>query len=179
MIKTIAVVVVLVLTVGAGAVLAYAATSPDTLHVQRATRIAAPPEKIFAFINDFRRWGAWSPYEKIDPAMKRTFSGPASGKGAVYAFEGNSKVGAGRLEITDASAPAKVRLTLDMIKPIAGRNVIEFALEPQGGATNVLWTMHGRKPLIARLLAAFCSIDRMIGEQFEEGLANLKAAAEG
>ncbi len=177
MIKIVAVVVVLLVAMVA-AVLAYAATKPDSFRVQRTTSIKAPPEKIFALINDFQSWGAWSPYEKKDPAMKRTYSGRAAGKGAVYAFEGNGQVGAGRLEITDTSAPSKIMLTLDMIKPIEGHNLIEFTLEPEGDSTSVTWAMRGRAPYIGKVVQVFFSMDSMVGTDFEAGLANLKAVAE-
>ena len=174
MIKTIAIAVVLLLA----AVLIFAATRPDTLRVQRATSIKAPPEKIFPLINDFDRWGAWSPYEKKDPAMKRSRSGAASGKGAVYAWEGNGEVGAGRMEIADTTAPSKVTINLDFVKPFEAHNVVDFTLEPKGDATSVTWAMHGPAPYISKLMGLFFNMDRMIGNDFEAGLANLKAIAE-
>ena len=119
------------------AVLAYAAARPDTLHVQRSGSVKAPPEAIFPLISDFHRWSSWSPYEKRDPAMKRTYGGAAQGKGAVYEWQGNSEVGQGRMEITDASDPSRITIKLDFIKPFEGHNVAEFALVPQDGATNV------------------------------------------
>jgi hypothetical protein len=174
MIKTIAIVAVIVIA----AVLIFAATKPDTFSVQRTTAIKAEPEKIFAMLDDFHNWGSWSPWEKMDPNMKRTFSGPANGKGSVYEWDGNSKVGQGRMEITDASAPSHMTIKLDFIKPFEGHNVAEFVLEPKGGSTNVTWTMRGPSPYIAKLMSVFFSMDSMIGRDFEAGLANLKAAAE-
>ena len=157
-----------------------AARRPDNFRVQRTVSIKAPSERIFPLLNDFQRWGAWSPYEKKDPAMRRTFSGAAVGKGAVYAFEGNGQVGAGRLEITDVSPPAKVALTLDMIKPMKGHNEIEFILEPTGGnSTTVTWAMRGSCPFFVKVMGLFFNMDRMIGKDFEAGLASLKANAEG
>src|SRR5512134_556486 len=126
MIKTVAIAVVFLV----GAVLVFAATRPDVFRVQRAASIKAPPEKIFPLINDFSRWGAWSPYEKKDPAMKRSFSGPAAGKGAVYAWEGNQDVGQGRMEIADAAAPSRVSLKLDFVKPFEAHNRVNFTLDP-------------------------------------------------
>jgi hypothetical protein len=175
MFKRIALIVV-VLVAG---VLGYAATRPDTLHVQRAATIKAPPEKIFPLINDFKSWSAWSPYEKIDPAMKRTYSGAASGKGAVYEWEGNSEVGQGRMEITDISHPSRVTIKLDFVKPLEGHNIAEFALAPQGDSTTVTWTMNGPSPYIGKLIGVFIDMDDMIGKDFETGLANMKAIAEG
>ena len=174
MFKKIALVVVVMIV----ALLAYAATRPDTLHVQRAASVQAPPEEIFPLISDFHRWASWSPYEKRDPAMKRAYSGAAHGKGAVYEWEGNSDVGQGRMEITDSSDPSRVTIKLDFIKPIEGHNVAEFALVPQGGTTNVTWSMDGPSPYIGKLIGVFVNMDTMIGTDFETGLANLKAIAE-
>ena len=174
MIKTIAIVAVIVIA----AVLSFAATKPDTFSVQRATGIKAAPEKIFALLDNFHNWGIWSPWEKMDPNMKRTFSGPANGKGSVYEWDGNSKVGQGRMEITDALAPSQVTVKLDFIKPFEGHNIAQFVLEPKGDSTNVTWTMRGPSPYIAKLMSVFFSMDSMIGKDFEAGLANLKAAAE-
>jgi len=160
------------------AVLAYAATRPDTLHVQRSASVKAPPEAIFPLISDFHRWSSWSPYEKRDPAMKRTYGGAAQGKGAVYEWQGNSEVGQGRMEITETSDPSRITIKLDFIKPFEGHNVAEFALVPQGGATDVTWSMDGPSPYIGKLIGVFVNMDRMIGTDFEAGLANLKAISE-
>jgi uncharacterized protein YndB with AHSA1/START domain len=178
MIKKIAIAVAALLGVAVAAVLVIAATKPDTFRVQRAASIKAPPERIFALINDFRGWGAWSPYEKKDPAMKRTYSGAATGKGSVYEWDGDQTVGKGRMEITDAAPPSKVTLDLDMIKPFAAHNVVEFTLEPRGDATDVAWTMNGHTPYIAKIVHVFFDMDSMVGKDFEAGLANLKTLAE-
>ncbi|HEX6317412.1 MAG TPA: SRPBCC family protein [Burkholderiales bacterium] len=159
-------------------VLAFAATRPDSFSVRRAASIQAPPEKIFPLINDFSRWSAWSPYEKKDPAMKRSFSGPAAGKGAVYAWEGNGEVGQGRMQIADAVAPSRVTLKLDFVKPFEAHNKVDFTLEPKGGATEVTWAMDGPMPFISKVITLFVDMDRMVGGDFEAGLANLKAVAE-
>ena len=174
MLKKIATVVV-VIVVG---ILAFAATRPDSFRVMRTTSIKAPPEKIYPMLVDFRGWSAWSPWEKLDPAMKRTFSGAASGKGAVYAWEGDGKVGAGRMEITDAVVPSKVEIKLDFAAPIEGHNVTVFTLASAGEATNVTWDMSGPSPYLAKVMGVFVSMDSMIGKDFETGLANLKASAE-
>jgi uncharacterized protein YndB with AHSA1/START domain len=168
-------VIVAVLLAG---LLVFAATKPDTFRVQRATRIDAPPETIFALIEDFHRWSSWSPWEHRDPAMRRIHSGAEKGRGAVYAWEGNRQVGQGRMEIAQASPPSKVTISLDFIKPFPARNVTEFILEPTAGSTNVTWAMHGSSPYMAKLMQVFFSMDRMVGRDFEAGLANLKAAAE-
>jgi hypothetical protein len=189
MIRTIAVAVALVLAAGIGAVLAYAATRPDSFRVQRTTRIEAPPQAIFPLVNDLHSFARWSPYEKKDPAMKRTYSGAASGKGAVYEWDGDRNVGQGRIEIIDASPPSKVTLALDMIRPFAAHNTVEFTLEPRGEAssgaatpgtaTDVSWSMHGAVPYLAKVVHVFIDVDRMVGRDFEAGLAELKALAEG
>src|ERR1700675_769367 len=133
MLKIIGIVIVVVIA----GVLILAATKPDTFRVQRAASIKAPPEKVFALINDFNRWGAWSPWEKKDPAMKRTFGATTSGKGAVYAWEGNKDVGQGSMEITESVPPSKVTLKLDFVKPFEGHNIVVFTLQPKGDITNV------------------------------------------
>lgn len=171
----IALIVIAVIVV---AILVFAATRPNTFRVQRSASIKAPPEKIFPFINDFHSWGLWSPWEKIDPALKRTFSGAPSGKGAMYAWEGNSKVGSGNMEITESSPPGKILIKLDFIKPFEGHNVTDFTLEPKGDSTEVTWLMHGPVPYIGKIMHMFINMDKMVGGQFETGLANLKAAAE-
>jgi uncharacterized protein YndB with AHSA1/START domain len=171
----ITVIAVLVLVAG---LFVYATTLPDTFRVARTTSIQAPPERIFPLINEWRQWGAWSPYEKVDPAMKRSFSGPASGKGAVYEFTGNSKVGAGRLEIVESSAPSRVAITLDMSKPFDAHNLVEFTLQPQGNTTNATWAMRGSCSYLTKLIGIFVNMDDMIGKSFESGLADLKTVAE-
>lgn len=160
------------------AVLLFATTRPDTFRVQRAAVINAPPEKIFPLIEDFHAWGGWSPWEKKDPAMKRSFSGPATGKGAVYAWDGNKEVGQGSMEIVEDAPPSKLVLKLDFVKPFEGHNVVTFTLAPQGEATNVTWTMEGKSPFMAKVIGVFCNMDSMIGREFETGLAALKALAE-
>ena len=170
--------ILIVIVVAIVAVLVLAATRPDVFRVERTAAIKAPPEKIFPFINDFHSWAAWSPWEKMDPALKRTYSGPSSGKGAQYAWEGNSKVGSGSMEITEASPPGKIVIRLDFMKPFEAHNIAEFTLVPGGDSTTVTWAMYGPSPYMAKIMHLFFSMDRMVGGSFEEGLANLKAAAE-
>jgi uncharacterized protein YndB with AHSA1/START domain len=160
------------------AVLVAAALQPNSFRVQREATIQAPPAKVFALVDDFRQWPAWSPWEKLDPAMKRTFGGPANGKGATYAWEGNDDVGRGRMEITDSVAPARLAIKLDFIEPFDSSNTTEFSFDPAGAGTRVVWVMHGPMPFISKLISVFVSMDRMIGKDFEAGLANLKSAAE-
>ena len=174
MIKFIAIVVVVVVA----ALLILAATRPDTFRVQRTARIKALPEKVFAFINDFHRWDLWSPWEKMDPAMKRTYSGAENGRGAVYAWEGNKKVGNGRKQITQSSSPTAIAIKLDLFKPFEAHNIAEFTLEANGDFTDVTWAMQGSNPYIAKVMGLFFNMDRMVGKDFETGLANLKTRAE-
>jgi hypothetical protein len=171
-------VIAVVLGLAIAIILILAATKPNTFSVQRATLVGAPAEKIFPLINDFHQWGSWSPYEHKDPAMKRTYGGAASGKGAVYAWDGNKNVGSGRMEILDASAPAKIVIKLDFFTPFEGHNTAEFTMLPQGGATNLTWLMHGPAPFMAKIMHVFMNIDRMVGKDFEIGLANLKRLTE-
>jgi hypothetical protein len=177
MMKAIAIIAVVV-AVAIAVVLILAATKPDTFAVQRSTIVKAPPEKIFALINDFRQWGSWSPYEHKDPAMKRSFSGAESGKGSVYAWEGDKNVGTGRMEILEASVPSKILIKLDFFTPFEAHNMAEFTMLPQGDATNVSWRMHGPAPFMARIMHVFINIDKMVGNDFEAGLANLKRLTE-
>jgi hypothetical protein len=158
--------------------LVLAATRPDTLKVERVTTIKASPGTIFALINDFHQWGGWSPYEKLDPAMKHSFSGAASGEGAIYEWDGNAKAGQGRMEIMQSLPASKIVIQLDFIRPFEGHNTAEFTLQPHGDAVEVRWSMHGPSPYMAKLMGIFVNMDRMIGKDFEVGLANLKALAE-
>ena len=174
MIKKIAIVIVLLIA----GVLIFAATKPDTFRVQRSAGIKAPPEKVFAILNDFQKWGSWSPWEKKDPAMKRTWGAVTSGKGAIYAWDGSSDVGKGRMEIAESSPSSRLTIKLDFIEPFEGHNIVDFTLEPKGDSTSVTWTMHGPMPFISKVISVFCNMDSMIGKDFEAGLANLKAVAE-
>ena len=170
--------IIAVLAVAVAAVLGYAATLPDNFRIERAATISAPPEKVYAILSDFHRSTEWSPFEKMDPDMKRTYSGAERGKGAVYSWDGNSDAGAGRLEIVEATEPSKLVMTLDFIRPMEGRNIVEYRMEPRGDATEVTWSMHGEAPFISRVMCVFFDMDRMIGGEFEKGLANLKTLAE-
>ena len=160
------------------AFLAYVATRPNTFRVQRSKRIIAPPESIFALINDLHRWPAWSPWENKDPAMKRTYSGADQGPGAAYAWEGNKDVGAGSMEILDASPPSTIAMKLDFLRPFEAHNLVDFTLVPKGDSTLVNWAIHGPVPYFAKILHLFINMDSMIGKDFEAGLAKLKSLTE-
>ena len=171
-------IIVAVLALGIASVVAYAAiTQPDSFRVQRATTIDAPAEKLVGILTDLRRGAEWSPYEKKDPAMKKTFSGPASGPGATLAWDGNGDVGAGSLTVADVT-PTKVTLNLAMTRPMNANNVVEYTFAPQGNATTMTWAMHGPMPLISKVICVFMNFDRMIGADMERGLKDLKALAE-
>jgi uncharacterized protein YndB with AHSA1/START domain len=175
--------ILIVIALAVAAVLVYAASKPDTFMVRRSASIAAPPEKIFPMIDDLRAQSAWSPFEK-DPNMKRTHSGAPRGKGAVYAWDGNRQVGAGQIAITESVPSSKVVLLLDMSRPFKAHNTVEFTLDRIGAGTNVTgtkvtWAMQGRQPYMAKVMGLFLDCDKMCGGLFEEGLAKLKALAEG
>ena len=159
-------------------VLIIVATRPDTFTIERTGTIAAPPEKVFPLIDDFKSWGAWSPWEKKDPAMQRSFGAITSGKGATYAWSGNKDVGQGSMEITESVPSSRVVLNLDFLKPFEAHNTVDFALTPAAGGSAVRWRMQGRNNFIAKIMHLFMNIDKMVGKDFEAGLANLKAAAE-
>lgn len=172
-------IIVIVVVVALAALLGLAATKPDHFRVARSTVIKAPPQKIYALIEDFHKWGAWSPYEKLDPAMTRTFGGPPSGLGSTYAWSGNGKAGAGRMEIIEAAAPSKLVIRLDFTKPMKASNKAVFTLEPEGDATRVTWAMEGDSPFMFKVMDVLMNMDKMAGKDFEAGLASLKAEAEG
>ena len=168
------------LAVGATALVlvGLALTKSDTFRVVRSATIKAPPAKIYPLIADFRQWRAWSPWERLDPALKRAYEGPPTGKGAVYAWDGAGKVGAGRMEITESVPPASVAIDLRFIKPWEGRSKALFTLAPDGDGTTVTWSMNGPNPFVAKLMQVFFDSEQMVGQDFADGLANLKAAAE-
>jgi hypothetical protein len=170
-------IVAVVVVVLVAALLAVAASKPDNFQVQRSTTIVAPPETIYPLISNWQNFLAWSPFEK-DPAMKRNFAGTASGKGAIYEWDGNSKVGAGRIEIVEAAAPSMLRMRLDMLRPMQAQNMVEFTLAPAGAATEVIWAMQGKVTFMGKLMSLVMNCEKMCGTQFEEGLAKLKSVAE-
>jgi Polyketide cyclase / dehydrase and lipid transport len=168
-------------------VLGFAGTRPDTFRYERSTTIKAPPDKIVSLITNFHRWNEWSPWDKRDPALKGTYSGPESGKGAIYEWDGNKDVGTGRMEVIDVVGSSKVVIKLDFLKPFEGHNTAEFTIEPTGpmrdegraGAeTKVTWVMHGPSPFMSKVVGLFMNMEALIGKDFETGLAQMKAIAE-
>jgi uncharacterized protein YndB with AHSA1/START domain len=159
-------------------VLGYAATRPGSFRVERSVTIQAPPKRVYPLVSDIRAQNSWSPWDKKDPALKRSYSGAKTGVGSVYEWDGNKEVGQGRLEITQAVAPSMVVMSLDFVRPMAGHSVAAFALEPKEGGTEVTWSISGPMPFASKLISVFCDMDKMIGKDFEAGLADLKALAE-
>lgn len=158
--------------------LIYAATRPNTFRVERSISIKASAEKVFPLINELPQWENWSPWKKVDPALKRNYSGPASGKGAACEWFGNKEVGQGRMEVTDSTSPDKVLIKIDILVPFEAHNSVEFTIAAQGDGTLVSHAMSGPNPLFARFMGIFFNVDKMIGKKFEEGLTNLKQLAE-
>ncbi len=169
--------IALIIAAAIAGLLIYAATRPDSFRLERSISIKAPAEKVHALIDDFHNWPSWSPWENKDPAMKRTYSGTPKGKGTVYDWDGNKNVGLGRMEITD-SAPAKIVIRLDFLKPFEAHNTAEFTLAQQGESTQVTWAMYGPSPFMSKLMGLFFNMEKMVGPDFEAGLVNLKSAAE-
>jgi len=158
--------------------LLFALTRPETFRVERSIGVKADPAKIYAVLNDFHAFGAWSPWEKLDPTMKVTYSGAASGQGAVYAWQGNDAVGAGRMEILQTVPGQRVVIKLDFLQPFEGHNTSEYTLTPGADGTTVTWAMFGPSPFVSKLMGIFVSMDSMIGKDFERGLSKLKAFTE-
>src|SRR5262249_30711415 len=148
------------------ALLVYAATRPDTFRVERSASVKAPPDKVFAVLNDFKQWGSWAPWEKKDPAMKRTFAATPSGKGAQTPWEGDDEGGKGSMEIADTTPSTRLALRLDFLEPSEAHNTVEFTLTPAGDATTVKWAIYGPMPYISKVISVFCSMDSMIGKDF-------------
>lgn len=170
--------VLLIIAVALAALLLFAATRPDTFLIQRSVSINASAERLFPLINDLRQFNTWNPFALKDPNAQTTYRGPASGVGAIHTFDGNKEVGTGSIEITGATAPRQVSMRLRMTAPMAADNAITFTLVPQGPATQVTWAMEGKSPFLARLVCLFFNMDRMVGGEFETGLAALKRRAE-
>lgn len=154
------------------------ALQPSDFRVSRTATIAAPAPVVFAQVNDFRSWTAWSPWAKLDPAMKQTYEGAPAGTGAIYTWVGNREVGEGRMTIVESRPSDLIRVKLDFVKPLAGTSVAEFTFRPEGDRTAVTWTMTGEKNFVAKAIHLVLSMDRMIGDQFEKGLAAMKTVAE-
>jgi hypothetical protein len=161
-----------------GVVLLVAAAKDDTFSIQRVTRIAAAPESVFALLEDLRAWASWSSHGQSDPTMKRAYTGAAKGRGAVSEWESSGRAGKGRMEITECAPVRQVTVVVDWVKPFKAHNVNEFSLEADGALTAVTWAMHGTNVYAMKVMGLFANMDRVMGNHFETGLANLKRVAE-
>ena len=161
-----------------GAILIYASTRPDSFRIERSITIQSTPGKIFPLINNFHQWESWSPWEKIDPQINRTYSGAPEAMGSIYEWSGNKNIGQGRMEITESVPPSKITIKLDFFTPFEAHNAVDFVLTPKGNSTLVTQAMYGPSPFISKLMGLFFSMDKMVGEKYEEGLTNLKRMAE-
>jgi hypothetical protein len=178
MLEIIAVILAILIAIVLSVLIYASTTRPDTFVYTRSTRIHATTDKIAPLVSDFRKWGTWSPYEHRDPNLKRTYSGSPDGVGSVYAWEGNKNIGSGRMEILE-STPRSIRIKLDFFAPFKANNMAEFTFIPQGGVTEVVWAMTGRNALIGKVMSLFMDMDKMVGNDFDSGLAAMKVAAEG
>ena len=172
--KILAIVVVIIIVL-----VVIVALQPADFRVARSTLVSAPPAAVFAQVNDFHKWNAWNPWGKVDPAMKQNYEGAPAGPGAVYTWTGNKEVGEGRMTITDSRPTDLVQMKLEFYKPFAATNTAEFTFVPEGNQTRVTWSMFGEKNFMAKAVHLFMNMDKMIGGQFEKGLADMKTAAEG
>lgn len=170
--------VVIILGLLVVGLLAVIAMRPDTFHVERSTTFAGPPAAAFGLVNDFHQWPQWSPWEKLDPGMQKTFEGPPAGTGAIYYWNGNDKVGEGRMTITGSQPSSRIDIKLEFLKPWQATNATLFTFTPQGAETRVVWAMDGRHNFISKAVCMFMDMDRTVGKDFEAGLAQLKSAAE-
>lgn len=158
--------------------IAVVAMRPDEFIVTRTARVSAPPAVVFAQVNDLHKWQDFSPWAKMDPAAKVTFDGPSAGTGAAFAWAGNKQVGEGRMTIIESRPHDLIRFRLDFVKPFAGTNQAEFVFTPEGDQTVVSWSMSGKNNFLFKAVGLFMDCDKMVGSQFEQGLANLKALVE-
>ena len=151
---------------------------PDEFKVARTASITAPPVAVFAQVNDFHNWDDWSPWAKLDPACKNTFSGATAGRNAGFAWDGNNKVGAGRMTIIESQSPELIRINLEFLRPFKSTNTTEFTFSPQSGQTLVTWTMAGKYNFMCKVFGLLMDGDKMVGKDFEKGLASLKSIVE-
>lgn len=168
----------IVIALAVAGLLVFAATRPDEMRVVRDATVAAPADRIYPHLADFKAWRAWSPWENRDPNLERTLDGAPSGVGAHYAWKGNKEVGQGEMHLTAATPPTRVEIALHFIAPWEAQNRVVFDLAPEGAGTRVTWTMTGKANFMFKLMGIFMNMDRMIGKDFEQGLANLKTVAE-
>jgi Polyketide cyclase / dehydrase and lipid transport len=157
---------------------AIVASRPNDFRVERSATMAASPAAVFEQVNDFHNWEAWSPWAKMDPNAKNSFEGPTSGEGAKFGWSGNSDVGEGNMEIVESKPGELVRVRLDFVRPMEGTNDVQFKIEPQGGRTKVTWSMAGKNNFMGKAIGLFMDCEKMVGDQYDQGLANLKTIVE-
>lgn len=174
MLKKVAIVIGLLIVV----LLAAVATRPATYRVERSAEVSAPASAVFGLVNDFHKWDAWSPWAKLDPNMKLTFDGAAAGTGAIYSWTGNKEVGEGRMTITESQPDSRITIKLEFIKPFPSTNTTTFAFMSSGSGTKVTWVMEGKNDFVGKAFSLFMDMDKMIGKDFEKGLASMKGIAE-
>jgi len=154
------------------------ALQPSDFRIERSATMRSPAQAPYAQVNDFKNWAAWSPWEKIDPALKRSYEGPQAGTGASYAWQGNKDVGEGRMTITDSRPGELVRIRLEFFKPFAATNTAEFRFKNSGESTAVTWTMTGQNNFLSKAICLFVDMDKMVGGMFEQGLTQMKTVVE-
>lgn len=167
----------LIVAAAVAALLIYATTKPDTFRLSRSATIAAPPDKVFALINDLRLFNTWNPFAKMEPTVAITYEAKSAGVGGAYGWKGD-KTGEGRMQITESVPAQRVSAKLDFVKPFEAHNVVDFTVQPQGSGSTATWAMHGPMPYLNRVMTIFFDMDKTVGKDFESGLANLKALAE-
>jgi len=154
------------------------ALQPSEFRVARSAAMSAPAPAVFAQVNDFHKWEAWNPWAKIDPAMKQTYEGAPAGTGAVYTWAGDKEVGEGRMTIIESHPSELIRINMEFFKPFAGTSIAEFTFKPEGNQTVVTWSMAGKNNFMAKAIHLFMNMDKMIGGQFDKGLAQMKSVVE-
>ncbi len=165
--------ILIALVVVVVAVIALISLQPDSFRIERSAQLAAKPDAVFHVLVDFHRWQEWSPWDKLDPALKREFSGPEAGVGASYGWEGNDDVGAGRMTIVVAKEFSEIRIKLEFLKPFAATNTTIFSLTPAQDGTKLTWAMEGESGFMSKAISLFMDMDEMVGKDFEKGLSNL------
>jgi len=170
-------ILIIVIVVAVMALVAFIVTRPDSFRLERSILIQARPEAIYPLVADFHRWTAWSPFEKMDAETKRTYGGPDSGVGATYGWQGD-KTGVGHMEILEAEAPSRVLIKLDFLKPFEAHNMAQFSFTPEAGGTRASWAMFGPNTLMTKAMSLVFNMEKMTGPMFEQGLADMKVAAE-
>jgi hypothetical protein len=178
MIKRILIGVVVVVIVVVVVLAVIIALQPAHYRIERSATVSASPQTVFAQVNDFHNWQAWSPWAKLDPSMKQTFEGAAAGTGAIYTWAGNREVGEGRMTMTESRPNDLIRINLEFLKPFAATSTTEFTFKPEGNQTAVTWSMTGENNFLAKGFHLFMNMDKMVGGDFEKGLAHMKSVAE-